>query len=168
MADMVARSEVGDEASSGVDDSLERSQWNRREYPWAVYFEGPPSFIWGEGEREGQTNLRNTSQLTKQYYFTAKIPNVQILFRRISVDPLTSDWRRIAVAKVVVEYLKNGVYCLPQFSKLSFLSLLSSLLWRPTQLYLRWRGRGRGRVMTNTFPTNTKKIHDIWGRSTIT
>ena len=37
-------------------------------YPWAVYCEGPPSFIWrgggggggGEGEGEGQKKVRNT------------------------------------------------------------------------------------------------------------
>ena len=45
-----------------------------REYPWAVYCEGPPSFIWGEERGEGQEKIEeHFSQLTKQYYFTAKI-----------------------------------------------------------------------------------------------
>ena len=59
------------------------------------------------------------------------------MFRRISVYPLTSDWRPIAVAIIEVKYLQNGVYCL--------LSLLSSLLWRPTPASFEGRGRGRGR-----------------------
>ena len=52
----------------------------------------------------GGGGMTNTSQLTKQYYFTAKIM-LKYCSGRIPVDPLTSDWRRIAVAIVEVEYL---------------------------------------------------------------
>ena len=46
---------------------------------------------------------------------------------------LTSDCRR---GVAIVEYLKNGIYCL--------LSLLSSLLWKPTPALFEGEGRGRG------------------------
>ena len=50
--------------------------------------------------------------MLKKFGCTRKSWNdAPVLFRRISVDPQTSDWRRIAVAIVEVEYLKNGVYC---------------------------------------------------------
>ena len=51
-------------------------------------------------------------------------------------------WCRIAVGAIVeVEYLKNAVYCL--------LSLLSSLLWKPTPALFDEEGEERGKWRTH-------------------
>ena len=63
---------------------------SRRVYPWAVYCEGPPSFIWKEGEGEGQKNWRNTFQRLRSDEFSSRDFGLRS-FRR----PEISAWAEI-------------------------------------------------------------------------